>query len=152
LDILGKTVFNHDFGRLDGKNDKYYQAYKTIMRTTNHPLGLLLRMIPQMEKFPMQWIKDYLNSVDTLVNFFSQMLQEHKDDNSILGNLMMGSELENKDQALSKEELLANVWIFFLAGHETTASALTWALNCLREYPDIQEKLHQEIKEKFGSD
>jgi len=40
--------------------------------------------------------------------------------------------------------------MLFLAGHETTAVSLTWAFNCLRAYPDIQEKLHQEITEKIG--
>jgi len=28
LDTLGKAIFDHDFGRIDGKNDKYYTAYK----------------------------------------------------------------------------------------------------------------------------
>jgi len=41
---------------------------------------------------------------------------------------------------------------FFLAGHETTATALTWACICLGAYPEIQEKIYREIVEKLGKD
>jgi len=51
---------------------------------------------------------------------------------------------------LKREELLSDLWVLFLAGHETTSTALVWACNCLREYPDIQEKLFREIESKLG--
>jgi cytochrome P450 len=38
-------------------------------------------------------------------------------------------------------EMVDQVAIFFLAGHETSASALGWALYLLARYPDWQEKL-----------
>jgi len=37
---------------------------------------------------------------------------------------------------------------FFVAGHETTASTLTWALSLLATYPEIQEKAREEVLEK----
>ena len=42
------------------------------------------------------------------------------------------------------EEMVDQVAIFFLAGHETSASALAWALLMLAMYPDVQEKLAAE--------
>jgi cytochrome P450 len=41
-------------------------------------------------------------------------------------------------------EMVDQVAIFFLAGHETSASALAWALYLVALYPDWQEKLAQE--------
>jgi cytochrome P450 len=40
--------------------------------------------------------------------------------------------------------------MLFLAGHETSASALTWALYLLAKAPDIQERMHQEVVSVLG--
>ena len=34
LDVLGNSIFNYDFGNLDGKIDKYYDAYQNIFNFT----------------------------------------------------------------------------------------------------------------------
>ncbi len=43
-------------------------------------------------------------------------------------------------------EMVDQVAIFFLAGHETSASALAWALYLLALYPDWQDKVAQEAR------
>lgn len=45
------------------------------------------------------------------------------------------------------EEMVDQVAIFFLAGHETSASALAWTLYLLARYPEWQDKLAQEVAE-----
>ncbi|WP_417817001.1 cytochrome P450 [Tritonibacter scottomollicae] len=45
------------------------------------------------------------------------------------------------------EEMVDQVAIFFLAGHETSASALGWALYLMALYPDWQEKVAAEATE-----
>ncbi len=42
------------------------------------------------------------------------------------------------------EEMVDQVAIFFLAGHETSASALAWALLMLALYPEVQDRLAAE--------
>ncbi|QFT92845.1 Pentalenene oxygenase [Roseovarius sp. THAF9] len=44
-------------------------------------------------------------------------------------------------------EMVDQVAIFFLAGHETSASALAWALYLLAMHPDWQERLASEAQE-----
>ena len=44
----------------------------------------------------------------------------------------------------STGEMVDQVAIFFLAGHETSASALAWALYLLAPHPDAQDKVAQE--------
>ena len=43
------------------------------------------------------------------------------------------------------EELVDQVAMLFLAGHETSASALTWACHLLAHRDDIQQRMHAEI-------
>jgi cytochrome P450 len=44
-------------------------------------------------------------------------------------------------QGFSTDEMVDQVAIFFLAGHETSASALAWALYLLATYPEAQERV-----------
>ncbi len=44
------------------------------------------------------------------------------------------------------EEMIDQVAIFFLAGHETSASALAWTLYLMALYPEWQEKVAQEAE------
>jgi cytochrome P450 len=48
------------------------------------------------------------------------------------------------------EELVNQVAMLFLAGHETSASALTWACYLIAKAPDIQERMHAEVTHHLG--
>jgi cytochrome P450 len=53
---------------------------------------------------------------------------------------------------LNDDEIAWNACVFLLAGYETTSTALAYVTYCLSLYPDIQEKVFDEIIEKIGSD
>ncbi len=46
---------------------------------------------------------------------------------------------------LTREEVRDEVITIFMAGHETTASTLTWAWYALSQQPEVEAKLHAEI-------
>jgi cytochrome P450 len=54
----------------------------------------------------------------------------------------------------SFDELVDQVAMLFLAGHETSASAMSWALHLLANRPDVQDRLHAEAARHLdpGSD
>tara|TARA_R110002012_G_scaffold264219_2_gene447520 strand:- start:3987 stop:5339 length:1353 start_codon:yes stop_codon:yes gene_type:complete len=49
--------------------------------------------------------------------------------------------------AFTTEEMVDQVAIFFLAGHETSASTLAWALYLLAAHPDWQDRLAKEAQQ-----
>jgi cytochrome P450 len=49
-------------------------------------------------------------------------------------------------QTFSTAEMVDQVAIFFLAGHETSASALAWTLYLMALYPDWQERVAEEAR------
>jgi cytochrome P450 len=61
----------------------------------------------------------------------------------ILDSLMDARD-ESSGRAFSEEELLDQVAMLFLAGHETSASALAWGLHLLSHSPEIQKKMREE--------
>ncbi|MEM7763012.1 MAG: cytochrome P450 [Pseudomonadota bacterium] len=48
-------------------------------------------------------------------------------------------------QGFSREEIIDQIGVFFLAGHETTASVLTWVFFILAMRPEIAEMLRMEV-------
>jgi cytochrome P450 len=65
--------------------------------------------------------------------------------NDILSTLLEARDDEGKPFPL--DELVNQIAMLFLAGHETTASALTWSLYLLSKCPHMQDAIRAEIKE-----
>jgi cytochrome P450 len=57
---------------------------------------------------------------------------------------------EQTGKAFTREELIDQIGVFFLAGHETTASVLTWAFYILATRPDVVARLRDEVDEVAG--
>jgi cytochrome P450 len=51
---------------------------------------------------------------------------------------------------LAAEEVVDQVATLFLAGHETSASTLAWALYLLACQPELQEQVRQEVQSAWG--
>jgi cytochrome P450 len=50
---------------------------------------------------------------------------------------------------LHPDEVVSNVFLFMIAGYETTSTALAYSTYILATMPDIQEKLMEEINQKI---
>ncbi|KAF8605416.1 cytochrome P450 [Ceratobasidium sp. AG-I] len=100
-----------------------------------------------------QW-RDYKQAYDELMAFFNEIIASRRDQSGasvqtaqkddILSQLL---EAHDSDEKLTTTELIGNIFIFMIAGHETTANTLGFLLGLLALYPDIQDKLVRHIKE-----
>lgn len=59
-------------------------------------------------------------------------------------------EFDRSDSRLSDDELIGNIFIFLLAGHETSAHTLCFALALLALYPEEQKAVYQNIVSVLG--
>lgn len=69
------------------------------------------------------------------------------------GDDLLDALIESRDEqgvGFTRDELVDEVSVMFLAGHETSASALAWAFYLIANSPDIQERLHAEIDKTIG--
>lgn len=69
--------------------------------------------------------------------------------NDIAASLIAGAD-PSSGRRFSDEDLLDEVAMLFLAGHETSASSLAWTLYLLAIAPDIQERARSEAMTVFG--
>ncbi|KAI0030490.1 614/534 cytochrome P450 [Vararia minispora EC-137] len=112
-----------------------------------------------------RWILGYTESLRRLRDAFddfdkymfemiearrSKEMKEERAD--LFTNLLQATEAES-DAKLTDRELAGNIFIFLLAGHETTAHTLCFCLAYLALYPHVQDRLYEEIKSVLsGSD
>lgn len=64
-----------------------------------------------------------------------------------IASAVIGARDAGTGKPFTRDELIDQLGVFFLAGHETTASALTWAFYLLAMCPDVLGRLRREVEE-----
>ena len=81
--------------------------------------------------------------IDEIINSRKQSGDVHND----LLDMLLETRYEDTGESMSTQQLIDEIKILFIAGHETTANALTFALHLLANHQNIQEKVLDEITE-----
>lgn len=94
---------------------------------------------------PWGWILQQRQKIDQLIYALLRERRTQADQNrqDIL-SLMMAARYDD-GQGMSDEELHDELMTLLIAGHETTASALTWAFYWIDHLPEVREKLLEEL-------
>ena len=67
--------------------------------------------------------------------------------------MMVEASMQSHDGlSLTDDELVSNLAVFFVAGHETTASATASMMYYLAAHPEIQERCRAEVLSVLGDD
>src|SRR5437868_4389609 len=69
----------------------------------------------------------------------------------LLSLLIAASAAEGKSGGLTDDELVSDAFIFFLAGHETTSTALLHAVTHLAWRRDLQDRAFEEATAALGT-
>jgi len=151
VDLLGKSIFGYDFLSLDGKLDEYYNAYKVLINFGF--TRILFTIFPFLDKLSLPYSKQVRRSIDQIKELFSIMIKQHSAPDTYFNDMlshMLDASKTQEGAYLTEQEFFANLFILFVAGHETTSSALSWLFYELAKHPEIQEKAYQEIKDVLG--
>ena len=86
-------------------------------------------------------------SDDHFEALIAQIIDDHKgsaDRGDVVSALLSATDDEAGGGGLTNEEVRDNVVTLLMAGHETTANALSWTFHLLGTHPEIAERLHHE--------
>ncbi|KAH6798678.1 hypothetical protein C2S51_035162 [Perilla frutescens var. frutescens] len=78
--------------------------------------------------------------------------QPHNFGNDFLGSLMKVNHEHDPNIRISLDDIVDECKVFFIAGHDTTSSLLSWTAFLLSNYPDWQEKAREEVLRLFGQE
>jgi cytochrome P450 len=67
------------------------------------------------------------------------------DRGDLLSMLLLATDTEGDGSGMDDVQLRDEALTIFLAGHETTANALTWTWYLLSQHPEVEARLHAEV-------
>jgi cytochrome P450 len=68
----------------------------------------------------------------------------------LLSMMLSAQDAEGDGGSMTDEQLRDEAMTLFLAGHETTANALTWTWYLLSQHPGVADRLHEEVDRVLG--
>jgi cytochrome P450 len=115
-------------------------------------------LLPWLRHFSIKTVK----RMDEVIKERDMMIKDKIDDHrrsykagvtrDLTDALLKSMEDDNQSGLLTEDHLHMAVSDVFLAGFETTTTALRWILLYLILYPEVQAKIHQELDDVLPSD
>lgn len=134
-----------DMSSSDEKSLPFHHSLTLVMNNIRILIGVpavILRNSP---------LRYLTRASDHFQSYTREMIEAHKTEKStennvgdLLGNIVKNSSQDN-GKGLSEQEMIGNIYIFMVAGHETSASTLKTALVLLASDPQIQMQVQKEI-------
>lgn len=95
-------------------------------------------------------VKKHLKLAEENNSIIKEIIEERKaseEEVNDLLNMLLETRYEDTGEGMSVEQLIDEIKVLFIAGHETSANALTFTLHLLGRNPDVQQKIFDEIIE-----
>lgn len=142
LDIVSRTLFST---QVDTQADEIALALKDVFALFDM---ILMPFSEYLEKLPLPAMRRFHAAKARLDAVIYGIIAEHrasgKDSGDLLSMLLLAQD-EEGEGGMSDVQVRDEVLTLFLAGHETTANALTWGWYLLSQNPDAQTRLRAEL-------
>lgn len=145
-DVIFRTLFSIPIE--DNLAAAVFREFRAYQRS--QPILNLAAFLPIPSWMPRFFRKDTKDAAKRIRDLIRQLtdrrMQEIKSGTAPddLATKIMTTADPETGETFSTEEMVDQVAIFFLAGHETSASALGWGLYLMALFPDWQDKLARE--------
>jgi cytochrome P450 len=145
MNIAARTLLGAE---VEGQGPVVYDALKALLDASNNRV---FRFFPLPEFFPTPAnIRAFL-AVQRLNLLLDRVIGAHRQDGR--EDDLLSLLLHARDEAgtqMTDQQLRDEAMTLLLAGHETTALALTWTLYLLARHPAVQDEVHAELREVLG--
>lgn len=146
LEIVAQCLYGAE---VSGDAERVGNAMEVVMRrfVTNASLALLFSF-----DIPVAFARGESRAVRSLNEIIGGIIQKrraaHQHREDLLDMLLRARDADG--QPMSDMQLRDEVMTLFLAGHETTAIALSWACYLIAQNPDVESKLAEELSSVLG--
>ncbi|KAI9926823.1 hypothetical protein ASPWEDRAFT_177164 [Aspergillus wentii DTO 134E9] len=156
LDIVAVAGMDHDFDSLRNPANELNKQFRRIFAQPSTAmkiialLGIFVFDLRVVQMLPFKRNRECEEGSRVIRDVARQMVREKKErmENKTTtpkdGVDIISVAL--KSGSFSEENLVDQMMTFLTAGHETTATALQWAVYALCKHPDVQTRLREEIR------
>jgi cytochrome P450 len=148
LAIVGKTLFDADVESDSGEVGEAMSVVMELFDTLTMPFFELL------SKLPLPQLRRFDNARARLDRIIFRLIEDRRqgglDHGDLLSMLLLAQDEEGDGGRMTDQQLRDEMITIFLAGHETTANALTWTWYLLSQHPEVEHKLHVELDRVLG--
>ena len=141
--IVGKTLFDAD---VESQARDVGDAMSGLMDSF---WTLMLPFGKTLQRLPIPHIRRGRKARERLDAIIYGMIRERRanlgDRGDLLSMLLMAQDDEDRGRGMTDRQIRDEAMTIFLAGHETTANALTWTWYLLSQSPEVERRLHEEI-------
>ncbi|GLF93110.1 cytochrome P450 [Streptomyces yaizuensis] len=151
-EVTARSMFSHDLS--ERSSDQFVTDSITLVD------GIFLRsLLPRSaDRLPLPAYRRYEQARRRMDALYRQVISEYRATGGDRGDLLSILLSARDEEAgadtggarLTDTEVKDQLSGFFIAGTETTASALSWALAALAEHPELQERLRDEVDTVLG--
>ncbi len=139
MQIISKVMFSTD---ITAESQRLGQAIVTAMAyVTNYFFFPFVSYLPVPPTIRYRQAVARLN--DTIYHMIDERRRSGEDRGDLLSMLIQTRDTD--DTALSDEQIRDEVMTTFIAGHESTANALSWAFYLLTTNPEVYARLEAEV-------
>ena len=146
LTVVGRSLFSKDIG---GEADKIGAALTFAL---HHANTRSLQLV-DLSKLPIPNNVRFNRAVGVLDDLVYSLVAERrasgKDEGDLLSMLLHAQDADT-GESMSDRQLRDEVMTLFLAGHETTANALSWIFYLLSKHTLVTQKLFNEVDAVLG--
>jgi len=147
LAIVAKTLFSTE---VDSEADEIGLALTEVFSLFEI---ILLPFSEILEKLPLPAVRRFKRARQRLDETIYRLIAERRanprDTGDLLSMLLLASDEEGSG-GMSDEQVRDEALTLFLAGHETTADALTWTWYLLSQNPEAEAAFHAELDRVLG--
>ncbi|KAI0478547.1 cytochrome P450 [Xylariaceae sp. FL0804] len=170
LDIIGVAGLGRDFGAIRNDQSELNQTYQSLFKPSRQAqvLALLGLFMPDwvLSRLPVKRNDDVNAAGRYIRTVCAELVAEKKQKLKLAGkDKDQDREKAEVDEKIdhdiltvalqsggfSDDDLVDQLMTFLAAGHETTASSMTWAVYLLARFPAVQERLREEVRAKLPS-
>lgn len=146
--IAAKTLFSSDLS--EAESERFAEAMRVAFEHVGYRLlypFAIPEFVPTPRNLRFKKAKKVLDEV--VIRIIEERRRSGAEKNDLLAMLMSARD-EETGEMMDERQLKDEVMTLLVAGHETTAAALTWTWYLLAKNPSKAEKLKAEIAEVLG--
>lgn len=147
LDIAAKTLFGAEAA---AAAPEVGEALFLLQDNFQHRLNRLLPLpmwLPTPENLHLRRVIRRLDAI--IYRFINQRRHDGQARGDLL-SLLLAARDEDDGSRMSDQQVRDEAMTLFLAGHETTALALSWAWFLLSQNPAVEDRLASEVRQVLG--